>query len=166
MKNILFIFLILLSVACSRQWPGQLTDTDMAPYADIAVTESARGSDRNALVDGDPLTYWTPPAELTNPIILFSFKEPVAMDKVVLREFKEGGNRVGYFVVEGYVKNGWMKLGYGNAIEDEAVVLFSGIRLKHIRVKIVTSAGNPMISGIEIFCSEKGRALAEKYVFN
>ena len=88
------------------------------------------------------------------------------MDKVVLREFKEGGNRVGYFEVEGYVKNGWMKLGYGNAIEDEAVVLFSGIRLKHIRVKIVTSAGNPMISGIEIFCSEKGRALAEKYVFN
>ena len=104
MKNILFIFLILLSVACSRQWPGQLTDTDMAPYADIAVTESARGSDRNALVDGDPFTYWTSPAELTNPIILFSFKEPVAMDKVVLREFKEGGNRVGYFVVEGYVK--------------------------------------------------------------
>ena len=71
MKNILFIFLILLSVACSRQWPGQLTDTDMAPYADIAVTESARGFDRNALVDGDPLTYWTSPAELTNPIILF-----------------------------------------------------------------------------------------------
>lgn len=138
----------------------------MAPYADIAVTESARGSDEKALVDGDSLTYWTSPAELTNPIILFTFKEPVAMDKVVLRESREGGKRIGYFVVEGYVKDGWMKLGYGNAVEDEAIVLFSGIRLKHVRVKIVTSAENPMISGIEIFCSEKGRALAEKYIIN
>lgn len=80
-----------------------------------------------------------------------SFKEPTAMNHVVLMEDYRQGHRIREYVVEGWVDNQWKLLSKGSAVGRMKIDAFPTIKVLKARLRVTKNVETPMIRSFSLY---------------
>lgn len=76
---------------------------------------------------------------------------PLPIDRVIIQERIEEGERVRGYVVEALVDGEWRSVATGSAVGHKRIERFSPVQAASMRVRITDSRGTPLISRFAIF---------------
>ncbi len=76
---------------------------------------------------------------------------PLPIDRVIIQERIEEGERVRAYVVEALVDGEWRSVATGSAVGHKRIERFSTVQAASMRVRITDSRGTPLISRFAIF---------------
>jgi alpha-L-fucosidase len=101
--------------------------------------------------DGDPSTYWSTDDSQLNADFIIDFSEPTEVNRILLQEYIQLGQRVQEFSVDALVDNEWKKVTDGTTVGYKVIRKFPVVKASKIRVTIHRSKACPVISNVEIF---------------
>ncbi|MBI5008366.1 MAG: discoidin domain-containing protein, partial [Bacteroidia bacterium] len=126
-------------------------------------TEVARGKKINAshcrgkgyhssnINDGDPSTYWSTVDSQLSADFTIDLGEPTDVNRILLQEYIQLGQRVQEFSVDALVDNEWQKVTEGTTIGYKVIRKFPVVKATRIKVTISKSKACPVISNVELF---------------
>ena len=76
---------------------------------------------------------------------------PLPIDRVIIQERIEEGERVRAYVVEALVDGEWRSVATGSAVGHKRIERFTPVQTSSMRVRITDSRGTPLISRFAIF---------------
>ncbi|MDO4948848.1 MAG: alpha-L-fucosidase [Bacteroidales bacterium] len=109
------------------------------------------GYEAEKAFDGDKLTYWATPDDVTSGSLTVTLKETVKVNKVLLQEHIRLGQRVRSFTVEALVDGTWKQVAEGTTIGYKRILCFPETMTRQLRITITDSAACPLIQNIEIY---------------
>ena len=128
--------------------------TDLARRATARAT-NVRGAstqfDAARVNDGDAATYWASDDEVLTPAIDLEWREPVAVDRVVLQEAIALGQRVESWGVAVDVDGRFETVATGTTIGRKRIVRFEPVKTRRIRVSVTRALACPTLSTIAVF---------------
>lgn len=120
-----------------------------------ASASSVRGRDYSAsmAVDGNPDTYWAAKDRRTAADLIIDLGEEAELNRILIQEYIQLGQRVREFRVDAYSEGHWIKLIEGTTIGHKIIRKFPVIKASAIRVAITSSKACPVISNVELYRS-------------
>lgn len=120
-----------------------------------ASASSVRGRDYSAsmAVDGNPDTYWAAKDRRTAADLIIDLGEEAELNRILIQEYIQLGQRVRKFRVDAYSEGHWIKLIEGTTIGHKIIRKFPVIKASAIRVAITSSKACPVISNVELYRS-------------
>jgi len=127
-------------------------ETDLAKDK-IAISSDDRGKGYRPLNvnDGNPETYWASPDGITDSKVIIRLGEKTEVNRIVIQEYIQLGQRVEEFTVEALIDGEWKQLIDGTTIGYKIIRKWPVIRTSQIRVSINKSKACPVISNIELY---------------
>lgn len=130
-------------------------------YKAKAKVSTSRGKafPAKTLTDGNWDTYWATPDGVNNGTIVFTFKEPTTVNRLMLQEYIPLGQRVKNFTVEALVDGQWQALDCGEettTIGYKRLLRFKSVQAKGLRINITDARGPLCINNIEAFYGGEG----------
>lgn len=141
-------------IARLREWRRVLDETFAVDHASGAtVTASAADPDHPAaaLVDGDPETYWSPPAGTRTATLTIELKQAARFDVTMLQEYIALGQRVEGYTIEVADGNGWRRIVEGTTIGHKKLDRFEPVSAQRVRLAITASRGTPLLRRFGLF---------------
>ena len=135
----------------------QLKD-DILANASASASES-RGKSYSAdkVLDGNPDTFWAPEDGTRRASLEFTFKEKRKVDRIVLQEKIDLGQRVKGFYVEYYDGSSWQPVRTSErqtTIGYKRIIRFQPVEAAALRVNITNSRACPCISSVRACYAE------------
>ncbi len=129
-------------------------ETDLAKGKG-ATASSSRGKAYSAsnLNDGKPDTYWATSDNVTTGDLIIDLGEETEVNRILLQEYINLGQRVQEFKVSAYVSGNWQPLIEGTTIGHKVIRKFPVIKTSKIKVTISKAKACPVISNLELFRS-------------
>ncbi len=110
-----------------------------------------KGYHSSNINDGDPSTYWsTDDSQLTSDFTI-DLGEPTEVNRILLQEYIQLGQRVQEFSVDAMVDNEWQRVMEGTTIGYKVIRKFPVVKATKIKVTISKSKACPVISNAELF---------------
>ena len=112
-------------------------------------------------IDGKADTYWTA-ADGKKPVaITLKFKRPTTVNRLLIQEYIQLGQRVKSFKVEALVSNAavdghlskqeWKELARETTIGYKRILRFGTVKADALRISIDDSDGTPLLSNVELY---------------
>jgi alpha-L-fucosidase len=127
----------------------QSFSNNLASKSFAKTTSQKRGYSGNQLVDGKPDTYWASDDRLAE--IELTFKEPVSINRILLREGIEYGQRIKSFEVEAWTGNHYQVMVQGTTVGNKRILKFDEIKTEKVRVRITDAKAEPILSEVQLF---------------
>ncbi|MDO5977474.1 alpha-L-fucosidase [Flavivirga spongiicola] len=102
-------------------------------------------------IDGDKNTYWATEDTVTEASMTLEFETPTEVNRILLQEYINLGQRVYGFNVEAEVNGNWVIIDTQTTIGVKRILRFDTIKASKIRVNITGAKASPLISNIELY---------------
>lgn len=121
----------------------------------IASASVERGPLYNASMANDcnPRTYWAAPDTVTQAQITLSFSKPIAINRILLQEHIELGQRISKFSVDAHIDGEWVRIANETTIGYKRILRFETYNARAVRVNIEQSRACPTIESIGLYCA-------------
>ena len=113
------------------------------------------GSSAAALNDGDQDTFWMAPAQSHSATLELSFTHPTTIDRTVLMEWLNMGQRIEKYAIQAWDGERWRTLHAGTSIGHKKIDLFSRTTTAKIRLRILAATGPPALREFQAFDGTK-----------
>lgn len=122
-----------------------------------AKASNKRGSSFKAAmaIDGNKDTYWATKDDVTEASLTVEFDSLTTLNRVLIQEYIQLGQRVKSFTIEAKVDGKWTELAEGTTIGYKRILRFPDVSTEAIRLNIKDAKACPAISNIEIFHAPK-----------
>lgn len=125
---------------------------DLALNAQVEVSSTrGRGYKADNLNDSSDKSYWASGQGVDTASVVLSFKEPTAVNRILLQEYIRLGQRVSEFTVEAQVGDKWQLIDTQTTIGNKRILRFDTVRTSKIRVRITASKGEILLSNISLY---------------
>lgn len=88
-------------------------------------------------------------------LLVNELSEELPVDQIVLMERIAHGERVKAYTLEADRDGSWVELVRGSAIGHKKIDRFEPVRTKRIRLKVLSSEGEPLIRSFAVYCVSK-----------
>ena len=105
--------------------------------------------------DGKKETYWATNDSVTVASLVFEFKEPTEVNRILLQEYIPLGQRVKHFIVEAEVAGEWQEIDGQTTIGNKRILRFDTVKASKVRVNFLEAKGPLVISNIELYRAPK-----------
>lgn len=102
-------------------------------------------------VDGNPNTFWATKPGMTLSSLTINLAKPTEIDRVVLQEAIQYGQRVGEFNVAGKVDGAWVHLAKGTTIGHKRILKFKPVKVSAVQLNIRFMTGTVAISEVGLY---------------
>lgn len=102
-------------------------------------------------IDGNKNTYWATDDEVKTASIAFEFKKPTAVNRLLLQEYIQLGQRVKAFTVEAKIDGKWKTIASQTTIGYKRILRFDRVVASALRVNITDSKASILLSNIQAF---------------
>jgi len=131
--------------------------TNLALEAKISASGQAVGHAAENVLDKNKMTFWTTDGEWdingSSASITFDLGGVKTFDNVLLQEFVREGQRVAEWSFEAWVNHSWQELVRHKTIGYKTIKRFEAVATDKVRLNILRSWDNPMISGFGLYLS-------------
>ena len=103
------------------------------------------------VTDGDRNTYWATDDNVKKASIVFDFGKPVAINRILLQEYIELGQRVRAFTVEARIDGNWKTVANETTIGYKRILRIDRIKASALKINITHSKACVVISNIEAY---------------
>ncbi|KAF2514947.1 alpha-L-fucosidase [Flavobacterium foetidum] len=103
------------------------------------------------LIDGNKNTYWATDDKVKQASVEFTFKKPMAINRLLLQEYIRLGQRIKSFSVEANVNGQWKTIANETTIGYKRILRFDRVTASAIRVNILDAKAGFVISEIQAF---------------
>jgi alpha-L-fucosidase len=132
-------------------WRQKLDSTFARNLAKGAIIQSMNGQGAGHLVDDRDDTYWTTNGSDTTAAIRLMLHGEKTFDVLLLQEDIRIGQRVEQFVLEAQVNGQWTKIAEGTTIGYKRLLRFPPVTTRAVRLQILSSRLNPVISTLGLY---------------
>lgn len=128
--------------------------TDIARNKNVS-SPALRGRDYSAanVNDGDPETYWATKDQATTGELIIDLGSETEVNRIVMQEYIELGQRVQEFTVSALKGDTWEKIIDGTTIGHKIIRKFPVEKTSQIKISITKSKACPVISNVELYRS-------------
>lgn len=118
-----------------------------------AESPDSRGRDYDAanVIDGNPDTYWATKDDATAGELIIDLGQETEVNRIVIQEYIEYGQRVQEFTVSALKSGEWEKLIDGTTIGYKVIRKFPVTKTSKIKVSINKAKACPLISNVELY---------------
>lgn len=118
-----------------------------------AESHDSRGNDFSAanVVDGNPDSYWATKDEASNGEFIIDLGQETEMNRILIQEYINLGQRVQEFTVSALKDGEWEKLIDGTTIGYKVIRKFPVTKTSQIKVTINKSKACSLISNVELY---------------
>lgn len=118
-----------------------------------AESPDSRGRDYDAanVIDGDPDTYWATKDDATAGELIIDLGQETEVNRIVIQEYINHGQRVQEFTVSALKSGKWEKLIDGTTIGFKVIRKFPVTKTSQIKVSINKAKACPLISNVELY---------------
>jgi alpha-L-fucosidase len=102
-------------------------------------------------IDGDKNTYWTTDDDITNASLTITFSKPTSLNRFLVQEYIQLGQRVQNFTLEADINGTWRKIAEETTIGYKRILRFDTVIADKIRLHILKAKGSPVISSMEMY---------------
>ena len=120
------------------------------------LAENAQVPGAQALVDGDPMTCWSPEGEWDidrRAELILTMEEQKTFDQVLLREFIRVGQRVARWALDVWVDDAWKEVASHKTIGYKTIRRFPAVTASVVRLRIERSWDLPILSEFGLYLS-------------
>ena len=103
------------------------------------------------LIDGDKDTYWTTDDNNTTASVTFTFDEPTPINRVLLQEYIQLGQRVRQFSIEAKISGQWQTIANETTIGYKRILRTERVTASALRINIEDAKAAPVLSTIEAY---------------
>jgi alpha-L-fucosidase len=140
------------SLLAFRELLAKEFETDIAFGKKVTATsDRGKGYYASNVNDRNPGTYWTTKDSRTTGEIIIDFGEETEVNRIILQEYINLGQRIQGFSVSGYIDGEWKELIKGTTIGNKVIRKLPVINTSKIKVNINKSKACPVISNIELY---------------
>lgn len=111
---------------------------------------SSKYAAKNA-IDGDKNTYWATDDTVKTASILFEFKKPTAVNRLLLQEYIQLGQRIKAFMIEAKVDGKWKTIANETTIGYKRILRFDRVFASALRVTVTDAKASIVLSNIQAF---------------
>ena len=148
-----------------KEFMHQTFSTNLALGSAIKATSETPNHKADSILDNDKMTYWTTDGEWdinnSNASIIFDLKQTSTFDNVLVQEYIREGQRVAEWSFEAWVGGSWKELVHNKTIGYKNIKRFEPATCGRVRLNILRSWDNPMISNFGLYLSNIPDVLAE-----
>jgi alpha-L-fucosidase len=146
--------------ADARQLRSLATDLRSTFAKDHAQLRPANASNRRGgdarftaanLTDGDPTTYWTTDDDVTSSDVTIQLEQSTAINRVLIQEHIELGQRVRGWTLEVRIDGDWQKVSQGTTIGHKRIACFATVIADAVRLTITDSRACPVLENVGVF---------------
>jgi len=151
-------------VAVLRDVGGAIRETfavDLARDATATASDVDARHDAQAILDGDPRTFWKAPRDTESADVVVDLGGPKTFDLADLREsIGDFGQRVERFVLEIEEGEGWREIARGTTIGYRRICRFPPVTASRLRIRILEARGCATLGEFGLFrsASSSGRS--------
>ena len=123
--------------------------------ARTGTIQTEDGSSAPALNDGDQDTFWIAPAQSHNATLELSFKQPTTIDRTVVMEWLNLGQRIEKYAIQSWEGEKWRTLHAGTSIGHKKIDIFPRTTTAKIRLRILAATAPPALREFQAFDAAK-----------
>ncbi|GGK46190.1 MULTISPECIES: alpha-L-fucosidase [Flavobacteriaceae] len=131
---------------------------ELAKNKDAEAT-SVRGNsskyDASNVNDGNKETYWTTNDEITTASLTIDLEQPTEINRFLVQEYIQLGQRVQEFTLDGFVDGDWKELASETTIGYKRILRLPTVTVSKLQLNIKKSKACPVISNIEVYKAPK-----------
>lgn len=120
-----------------------------------ATASNVRGNDprfaATNLTDGDAATYWSADDDVTQAEVMIELAKPKAINRVLMQEHIELGQRVRGWSLAVRSKGEWQEIANGTTIGHKRIARFPALVADAVRLSITDSRACPVLENIGVF---------------
>ncbi|WP_281337170.1 alpha-L-fucosidase [Flavobacterium eburneipallidum] len=103
------------------------------------------------LIDGDKNSYWATDDGIKTAAVVFEFNTPTAVNRLLLQEYIQLGQRIKAFTVEAKVDGKWKTIATETTIGYKRILRFDRVVASALRVTITDAKASIVLSNIQAF---------------
>ncbi|MFA9190700.1 alpha-L-fucosidase [Flavobacterium sp. FZUC8N2.13] len=103
------------------------------------------------LIDGDKNSYWATDDGVKTAAVVFEFDTPTAVNRVLLQEYIQLGQRIKGFTVEAKVDGKWKTIATETTIGYKRILRFDRVLASELRITITDAKACIVLSNIQAF---------------
>lgn len=128
---------------------------DLARGASVSATSSRPGLAPDAVLDGDPRTYWAAGEGATTGRLELAFDAERTFNRAVLAEPIALGQRVAEFTLSAFdeTTGSWRELARGTTVGRKRILRFSTVRTTKLAIEIQRARAEPLLATLELFAA-------------
>ncbi len=126
---------------------------NLARHCDVTATNAREGATIDLAVDGSQATYWATQDGVTAASLTLIFPKRVELNRIVLQEAIEFGQRISEFNVEAMVNGNWIPLANGTTIGHKRILKTSNVTATQIRLNVTMAKACFAISELGLYLS-------------
>jgi alpha-L-fucosidase len=102
-------------------------------------------------IDADKENYWATDDSVRKASVILQFNKPTSFNRFLVQEPIHLGQRVKSFTVEAFVNGNWKEIAKETTIGYKRILRFPTIEASQVRLNILESKSNPLLSNLEIY---------------
>ena len=131
---------------------------NLAATAKAQASAESSSHESACILDQDKLSYWTTDGawDVNNSraSVVFDLGQSETFDNVMLQEYIREGQRIADWSLEAWVNDEWKELVHHKTIGYKNIKRFEQVTTDRVRLNILRSWDNPMISGFGLYLTE------------
>jgi len=132
-------------------------DAVRATYSHNLVVEKHAQSAAREVIDGDPDTFWTAPANSHHATIEISFPQAVTFDRALTMEWLNDGQHVQKYAIEVLEGTKWRRVAEGQAMGHKKIDIFAPVTTQRVRLELLSTSSEAHIREIQLFHGRQGQ---------
>lgn len=131
---------------------GKVFSQNLALNASATASDSrGPGFGPDAILDGQPDTYWTTSDWTESAEVTFALAKPERFNRIVLREHIAEGQRIEKIAVDAWLDGAWKELGRTTTVGYKRMLRVPEIETSRVRVRIIESRFAPTLSDFALY---------------
>jgi len=148
-----------------KEFMHRTFSTNLAFGSTITATSESHSHEAIYILDNDKMKYWTTdgPWDInnSNASIIFDLGQTRTFDNLLLQEYIREGQRVAEWSLDAWIGDSWKELAHNKTIGYKNIKRFGPCTTGRVRLNILRSWDNPMISNFGLYLSEIPEEVAE-----
>src|SRR5699024_2912151 len=133
-------------------------DDNLAMGKPVEASNIRNNDDRyepGHVTDGNPETYWATDDGVLQPSLTIDLENPRVINRFLVQEYIQLGQRVKAFTVEALTEQGWKQVADETTIGYKRILRFPDIKASQVRFSVTDAKASPVISNIELYRAPK-----------
>ena len=148
-----------------KEFMHRTFSTNLALGSTINATSETPNHKVASILDNEKMTYWTTDGEWdinnSKASIIFDLGQSRTFDNVLAQEYIREGQRVAEWSFDAWVGDSWKELVHNKTIGYKNIKRFEPVTCGRVRLNILRSWDNPMISNFGLYLSNIPDVVAE-----